>query len=405
MRGLDMIRHYQHDFKLFWQDGNYVWTRGQINPDGYMDWYLPAVPVAFSLLGALPYERFNDPAGASILDMIYRQAAGVIWWSLNSFLAYWIVRTTGRFLTSLDPRDWTVTQFFPLLVMCPFLWESFRYNQLTLVTLSLLLWGYHSFESARNLRCGFAWGLAALVKIQPAIFVLILLFRRRWTALGAWLLTIVFVNLCASLSAASPSEVVQLHRRWWDRVSCAGHWSVLSGVADPNLLTQSNHSIPAVAARLTSDVLSRPPIPAVAVCVGFLLACGGFVYVWALFRGARHSDHRIARLEFALSCVAMVLLASLQRDYHIFVVYPAVALLLSEREQFIRSGGRGLTILIIIIIWAFLAGLSRFAAVQSYGSNLLGETLLAAGLIVVHRRLRTADGDGNIEQPNNRELL
>ena len=388
--GLDRIRHHQIDFPLFWQDGRHVWESGRIDPAGRLEWYLPPVPLAFAALGALPYDEVPSEE-LTWSRTVRRQPAGLLWWAVNVALTVWIVRTIGRRLAAAPSGDWPVHQFLPVLLLCPALYQAFRYNQLSVSALALLLAGYLAMERRRDSLAGALLGLAALYKLLPALFVVMLVAKRRWRALIAWGVTIVAVDAGAALGVGGPGQIVQLHRRWLRNVRAAGHVAILYG-DDGTLRSASNFALPAVIARVDGGRSEFARNVLVGGATLALVGLGLGAYLRTIVRGTRRSDERSARIEFALTCVIMLWAASLQRGYHLLLLYPAVAIVLAERRRFVLAGGKDSFLAIVTLVWLLAAYVSPLANLDDRGAHLAAEALLFAGLMVAHARIGVGSG-------------
>jgi hypothetical protein len=222
-------------------------------------------------------------------------------------------------------------------------------------------------------------GLAALLKLLPALFLLWLVLKRAWAALAAALITILVAAVVPCLITFGPQQTVAYHQQWWQHnVRGAPAQGLVDAALREHFTDHRNQSIPAVLARLTwadhphpaprqlAD-LSPPAIRAISVGA----AC---VILAALVFRARKPlaalTEATVRSETALLLLAMLVLPPLLRTYYLLWAAPAVLLLVHamlsvDAARRLRICGRIGTI-------AWLVGMLAWAwpAARDYGVHL-----------------------------------
>lgn len=157
--------------------------------------YLPVFAVAMAPFALLPLA-----AGGAALHLL---AGLALWGSVRS-----AVRLAGR-----DPD----ADAWPALVGAAgtaALWTGhLALGQVGLPVLWLTLVGVEQAARGRELRGGALLGLAAALKLTPALLAVWLLLRGRWAAAVAAGAT--FLGLCAATALVfGPAQAVDLHARW-----------------------------------------------------------------------------------------------------------------------------------------------------------------------------------------------
>ncbi|WP_413098828.1 glycosyltransferase 87 family protein [Streptomyces sp. Inha503] len=252
----------------------------------------------FAALCMLPMALFTWPA-AITLSMVLNVAASA---TLLTWLIGPIVRRHGW-------NKW----FAFVVAACLFVLlepvrDTFSFGQVNLLLLVLVFFDAWRLSTGRGRFAGCGIGLAAAIKLTPAIFIGYLLITRRWRAAATATGTAAAATLLALAVAPGASRVYWTEALWdTDRIG------VLSYV--------SNQSWEGVLARLVDPV---PPSGAVwAVGVLAVLA------VWA---------HRVRsavavgdeRAGFALTGVTACLISPITWVHHLVWLIPALAVLVDS---------------------------------------------------------------------------
>jgi len=253
--------------------------------------------------------------------------------------------------------------------------ETFAYGQLGILLVALVFLdlapGRRVF-TRRLLPVGALTGLAAAVKLTPAIFVAYLLVTRRWRAAAAAALTGSLVTLASAVVAPRASL------QFWGRLAHGD-----TGLGN-SIIYFTNQSV-------TADVVRVFGLGRRAVLTGLAVsAVVALAGVWAALLWHRLGDARLA----VNLCGVAGLLASPVSWLHHFVWVVPLALSLVER----RSDGpaaKRLPSWLLVLAWLFIGWvvvapfrrLPNGADVEltwSWSQNLMASTtaLLGAGLIV-----------------------
>ena len=387
---------FDFDFHHFYLDAEYVWQHGQLNPDldnsermhrRQLPFYLPTVSVLLAPL-----------AGGG------RHTAAIIW-ALGQIAALLVcIRILTRWCRVADSR---VPSWAPLLtatlLALPALYEAARFNQISFLVLALVLAGGSAIERRVPIRAGVWLGLATVFKLLPGLFVIWLVIKRQWTALGAMAVTVLIIAAVPPLIAFGPRDTLAYHRQWWNYNI---HGSAARGMVDTearsHFIDHRNQSIPAVMARLFWPEHPRrfawQPITlteqncrrlSLALTLGLLV-----VLVW-LTRSARitraeddlpsNPAGEEMRSGTAIYLIAMLVLSPLLRTYYLIWAWPGLVLIarqsLDERHHRAQRLGQ-----IGLLVWTvgMLAWLSD--AARAGGAHLIMLIALAAILIKLRKK-------------------
>lgn len=314
------------DFSHFYHDARDVWEHGGLN--AFIDrtggdagrrlpFYLPAVPAILAPLTAFGL----TPAAAlwaalQVASLAYCLFALRHCWA-GSSAAFWLA----------------------ICLALPALYEAAKFNQLTYPVLALIIAAFEAFERRRIVAGALALGLAIVLKLLPAVFVLWLCVKRRW---GAVALTVVAAAVLASgpaLIAYGPRKAVEHYAEW-----CAFNFGgdsvrgLLAVERREHFVDHRNQSITQVLARWTWAAhpyrMPWQPVSLAAPTV-VMIASGlaAFLLVALLWR-TRQAAHLLGvaqrRAEWAAYAIAMLVLSPLVRQYYLAWVLPALVLLASR---------------------------------------------------------------------------
>ena len=392
------------DFEYFYKSGAWLLHHGALDPGydlihgravprGTLDWYWPVVPRLMSILALLPYN-----------------AAGYVWLAVNIAALALTVRMLGRRLSGLPPQDWPVTQLIPVLLLMPYwLWE-FRLNQINILTLSMLVGSYVCWERGRRLRAGLWLGVAVLLKLTPALFLLWFALKRQYRTVASALLVIVLAGPVADVIAFGPADSVAVYRAWLHRaVTVGSHRGLVlnqletdwrnQGVGvvlsrwlhpsnynthfdnDPRIQADYAHLLPA-----TMNVADLP-LRTVANVATVVLAAPLLALCWLARRPASRLTRWQLRFEWALFVLAMLWCMPVVRRYHLIATLPVLTLLASGVHYSGHSSGWS-RLALASIGAALLAQLALLSTrVEAAGVLLLSLVVLATPLAVMLVRL------------------
>lgn len=211
-RGLDD----QPDWRSFFRESRHVWEHGEIPPATGMFGYLPTTFFALwpftvwspAKLGLIAFVALN--LGAAV-------AAPAILWR------YWFAGKCGP-----DGRLFV----WPVFLFVAHFQHVLQANQFTLWVLVLCVIGLTLLMHKREWTGGLVLGAAGCLKITPFIFLLYLLCRRQWRALGGMALAVIVFDVVPSVAVFGGDGAIREHGNWLRRVDW---YSARRLIEDPNL--------------------------------------------------------------------------------------------------------------------------------------------------------------------------
>jgi alpha-1,2-mannosyltransferase len=354
------------DFHHFHLDARYVWEHGQLNPDldnakplkrRQLPFYLPAVSL---LLAPVAFGGLKVAAG--LWATMETLSLGVGLWLLS------------RWVGELRPgRRAGGMLGVAVAVSLYAVYEAARFNQLTLPVFAMLLLGYAALERGRDVRAGFWLGLAALVKLLPALLLVWLVLKRRWWAAGAMVATVAAVAIVPCLIVFGPRQTLVYHEQWWvHNVEGPPAQSMAEDEVEgeeqlaEHFVDRHNQSLPVVLSRLLSPThpsrLSWQPVKLeTATCVWIargVLAALVAGLLWRTRRAWGRLGPAERRVEFAVYLLAMMVFAPLLRQYYLAWALPAVLLFVMMARGVVLTGRRRLGVA-GVTVW--LAGMALWA--------------------------------------------
>jgi alpha-1,2-mannosyltransferase len=358
------------DFSHFYLDGRYVWEHGALNPllpttqpehdpgARQLPFYLPVVPLLIAPLTA------GGPSSAALA-----------WAALQVTALALSLRMLGR---------WTTAPIFAftLALALPALLEAAKFNQLSFFVLALVLGGLTALERRRPGLGGALLGIAAVLKLLPAIFLLWLVLKRQWRAVAAFIVVAATFALLPPLAAFGPRATMDYHRQWWAyNVQGESARGLLNPELAPHFIDRRNQSITQVLARLTwpEHPCAAPWQPvrlSAASCTHAAHAVAGLLLillVWAARRPATAVGAVRQRAEFAVFALGMLIFSPLLRQYYLVWALPALLLVVEQAAAGpARRVGRA-----AVAVW--IAGMLAWTwpAARELGATLA--TLLALG--------------------------
>ncbi len=332
------------DFHHFYLDARYVWEHGALNPavtphitaeTRQLPFYLPVVSLALAPLAALG----RLPAAVlwtvgQMAALAYAMCALRRWTGLVSGRAP--ARPSAGESSSPPTADQGVGRYaLPLAVVLalPAFIEAARFNQVSYFVLALVIGGFTGLERGRDVRAGVFFGLAAVLKLLPGLFLVWLLLKRRWTAAAVCLLTALIVIVLPPLLVFGPGQTWTYHREWFDyNLRGDAGRGLLRADLPEHFIDRRNQSIAQVLARLTWPqhpyrtawqpvALESQTCQRIAAGVTLTLL---LTLVWKTRRpwDALTSTQRQA--EAAAYALAMLALSPLVRQYYLVWALPAL---------------------------------------------------------------------------------
>ncbi|MFJ8199403.1 glycosyltransferase 87 family protein [Streptomyces sp. NPDC096152] len=238
-----------------------------------------------------------------------------------------------------------------LLALFEPLRDTFSFGQVNVLLLALVLTDARALSTGRGRWAGVGTGLAAAVKLTPALFIGLLLVARRWRAAG--IATAVAAGATALAAAVDPdASRVYWTEALWD-TSRVGRLAYVS-----------NQSAQGVLARL-----GETGRPVWAAAVALLLA----VWAWRARRAVAAGDWPAA---FALTGAAACLVSPVTWVHHLVWLLPALAVLLHAGR--VRTAAALYAVLCSSVVWLWVddaSGPDGFLGGNTY-------TWIALGLLL-----------------------
>jgi alpha-1,2-mannosyltransferase len=232
--------------------------------------------------------------------------------------------------------------------------DTFSFGQVNLLLLALVLTDAWLLSTGRGRRAGAGIGLAAAVKLTPAVFIGLLLLARRWRA--AAVATAVAAGATVFAAWAAPDA----SRFYWTR-------AVWDTTRVGRLDYVSNQSLQGILARLAAP--DEPSRAAWALAVLLVLA----VWVWRTHRALRAGDWRAA---FALTGITACLISPITWVHHLVWLLPSFAVLVHARR--LRTAAALYAVLCTSVVWLWFddaSGIDGFLGSNAY-------TWITLGLLV-----------------------
>lgn len=239
---------------------------------------------------------------------------------------------------SQRPLAWQRLLILPaLLLLSPHLASQFIYGQLSLILLLLLTGAGVAYVANRRGLAGALIGVAAAVKVFPAVLGWLFLVRRDTRGLigvigGFGIATAITCGVLGTAAYRDYLRDVLPEALGWRSAatnsSIPGLWSKLF---DPG--PRGGHVVP-----LRVDPLLARGLTA--LCAGVILAAWGWMIV-------RSQDERDRQIAFAVGCLAMLLLSPIAWEHYTILLLPALVYLWNGAEH---NGERRLAIVSGIVL-------------------------------------------------------
>ncbi|MFJ6834336.1 glycosyltransferase 87 family protein [Streptomyces sp. NPDC091209] len=229
--------------------------------------------------------------------------------------------------------------------------DTFSFGQVNLVLLALVLSDAWLLSSGRGRRAGVGIGLAAAIKLTPALFIALLLLGRRWRAAGVATAVALAATALAAWVAPDASRFY-----WTDALWDTSRIGRLAYV--------SNQSLQGVLARL---VAPEEPSRALWATLALLVLC---VWAWRTSRALADEDWTAA---FALTGLAACLVSPITWVHHLVWLLPSFAVLLHRRR--LRVAAALYAVLCSSVVWLWFddaSGLDGFLGSNTYTWITLG---------------------------------
>jgi len=178
---------------------------------------------------------------------------------------------------------------------------SIHWGQVNPLVVSLLLLAVVCYVRRADTACGVLLGLAASVKVTPALLLVHCWATRRYRA---------FVGFALAIAATVPIDPLG----WWTfiaRLPDVSHGSSIPGLFHPSSV--ANFSLAGFVARLTDEPLVMRLVP---------MAVAGALLLPIVLRGRRSRDDVTQRLLLGPLLVVMVIASPLAYAHHVLLLLP-----------------------------------------------------------------------------------
>lgn len=290
--------------------------------------------------------------------------ARAVWLGIN-FVLLWIalknlVRLVYRRELRWHPRTSALSLaspevFLPLALCYRFILGNFDHLQVNIVIFACVVVGLAWHARGRDLCGGALLGLAAALKLMPALFVPYFVYRGRWRIAGATAATAVAFSLSPIVAYGWP-RFLDYVAAW--RQAVAAGWGV----------GKMNQSVYAMLDRcighgirpghvLVLDVLPESGRPLVPFAMMAMLAAVTLAACWT-FRGRATADSSASLAEYSVVLIVATLFGPLTwKAYLVVLLCPCMLFVALLRRGRLNAGERGVLIGALTIYFA-LSGLT-----------------------------------------------
>jgi hypothetical protein len=372
------------DFRDFWRTAGHFYATGEIRADFGVHNYLP-----FFVIFMTPWSLLPLPVAAAAFTLLSLALFGLT------------VALVERILTgggSPAPRRSTL---LAVGLVLPYVHATAVLGQVNLLLLFLVVAAWFLAERGREWGAGAFLGLAALVKLLPALLILYFALRGRWRVAVAATLVAFALGAGLPLLALGGAETVRQHRLFFDN-AVVSHSALNTLTAEkPIKAKYSNSAVPMVMRRLLSPVNGDPhtdgrtlfvnvadlhgPVLVALYATFIVVVAGGAVLFTVRGRRANGSGAGMdaGALLFALWCGLMLLMSPLVWTHYLVLAYPCLAALAHRLEVCRREQGRNCRVAAAALgAWALAALLLAWPAARAAGATIAG--VLAVELALAH---------------------
>ncbi|MFJ5533090.1 glycosyltransferase 87 family protein [Streptomyces sp. NPDC093261] len=292
----------------------------------------------FAALSMLPMAYVGLGTAIVLALLLNLAAAAVVLWIL-----------VGRELCRYGWFGWALAAC--ALALLEPVRDTFSFGQVNLLLLALVLTDAWLLSTGRERWAGAGIGIAAAVKLTPAVFIGLLLLARRWRIAAVATAVAAAATLLAAWAAPGASRFYWTHAVW--DTTRVGRLDYVS-----------NQSLQGILARLSAP--DAPSHAAWATAVVLVLAVWG----WRTHRALRAADWRAA---FALTGLAACLVSPITWVHHLVWLLPSFAVLLRARR--LRIAAVLYVVLCSSVVWLWFddaSGIDGFLGSNTYTWITLG---------------------------------
>lgn len=368
------------DFRDFWWTARHLRMTGGISTDFGVHNYLP-----FFTVFMLPWSFLPLPVAAVGFSLLSLGLTIMMLLLAENLLADGLpARPRGVFLLAVA-------------LMLPYAHACLVVGNLGLLLAFLLVATWFLVERGREWEAGVALGLAALIKLLPALVIVYFVLKRRWRVVFTAIGVTVVLGIALPLAAIGPQATWTQHVAFFER-AVSGHSAYRTIMTEkPIKAKYSNNALPIVLRRLMSPVNARPGDDARAVYVnlvdapqGLIVATYGVLIAVIVgttlagsLRGSRQwpprsiAAGRALRGQYGVWTCLTLLAAPLLWTHYLPLAYWGLAVLADQAERDRRARRRGWW-LVAAALAGWLGGVVAlaFPSARAAGAQLASVLLL-----------------------------
>jgi hypothetical protein len=332
-----------------------------------------------------------------------------LWYLLNAALFVVAVRLARQLAWPAGESPPSRLLWLPVALAVPYAADNLLLGQANLLMTALIYWSLLELARGREWRAGAILGASVALKVFTFPLLAYLLFRRRWGAVAAVLLSTLFFLLAAPAPFRGPTRNLREVTTWGQRVvepylteGKAGDWGQhaidygnqsLQGVLN-RLLTHTDANVLARKRRPMYVNLADLPPGTVNLLVGLsflgLAAWAAWACGWRAPRGWRP-----VAAESSLAVIFLLLVSALSWTYFfVMMLLPiTVCLALLYRSEGLRAGTRRM---LTVAIWAQGIALLSLASplARAAGAICWAAVIAYLALGLACRELRRVEATG-----------
>jgi len=377
------------DFRDFWETARHFRQTGEISTELGVHNYLP-----FFTLFMTPWSLL--PLGVAIVLFTVL--------SLGLFaLTVALVETLLNGELGARPRKATLATIGLILA---YVHSCGVLGQVGLLLLFLVVATWFLVERGKEWAAGVALGLAALIKLLPALLIVFFLFKRRWRVTGVAVGVFVVLGWGLPLVGIGYQETLAQHRRFYER-AIKGHAARATIFAEkPQKAKYSNNAMPIVLRRLLSRVNGDPSdndpdralfvnvvdLPREAIWWVYLVLMAMFVVatVGVSLRGGKPwppadpGAGMALRAQFGMWCCLMLIASPLLWTHYLPLAYWPLALAADRAERVGREERQRCRLcLAALLVWLVCVLLLAWPAARAAGAQLASVVVLWAVVLTL----------------------
>ena len=359
------------------------------------------------------YEKHAEFMYLPIWPLLIRPLA---WMDLKQARIFWFVLNVLLFVVSLPlaayvitgqplPKRTTFLFFLCTLAMIYALRSDLKHGNANVIILFLVVLGLALYRRGRDIGAGAFIGLAAVIKITPALFVLYLATRGSYRAFMSAVITAVLLILIIPSMVYGPRHNVVLLQSFYQKM----FHPYINTLDVPYVhagAVQEGQSLPVAATLLLTDFYEARTskrvhlmaLPYNAVQVGVRLACillvaGLLVKGWRR-RGKPRQNPELG-IEFTQIICTMLLVSSISRTGHFVVLaFPLMCFFLISQRGMMSAAVRRTALTTLLTAGGLFLGIAVFTEAIDVSFKRLvpyffTTLTLLSGSLVMQRQTRT----------------